>query len=84
MKPYHILKDFTGSQTGNDGPFQFTAGTVAELSDSLAEVVMKEGWAKPAAKVETAETRETKVIEPKEAKADEETNSTAKKPGKKK
>lgn len=44
MKPYRILKTFKGSQTGNDGPFHFEAGTTAMLSDHLAEVVLKAGW----------------------------------------
>lgn len=74
MKTYDILKDFTGSQTGNDGPFQFTAGTQAELSNHLAEVAVKEKWAtlaepkkveKPAAPVES---RETKIEAPEETK----------------
>lgn len=45
---YEILKDFPGSQ---DGRFSenFTAGTVAELSDYLAAIVVPEGWARPAA-----------------------------------
>lgn len=48
MKPHRILKDFKGSQTGNDGPFAFVKGNVADLSDSLAAVAVKEGWAEPA------------------------------------
>lgn len=44
---YDILKDFPGSQ---DGRFteHFMAGTQAELSDYLAEIVVREGWARPA------------------------------------
>lgn len=43
---HDILQDFQGSQ---DGRFteQFKAGTQAELSDYLAEIVVHEGWAKP-------------------------------------
>lgn len=43
---YEILKDFLGSP---DGRFavQYFAGTNSELTDSLAEVAVKEGWAKP-------------------------------------
>ncbi len=42
---YEILKDFPGSQ---DGRFteQFTAGTQRELSDYLAVIAVKEGWAR--------------------------------------
>lgn len=43
---HDILQDFPGSQ---DGRFteQFKAGTQAELSDYLAQIVVREGWAKP-------------------------------------
>ena len=44
MKEYNILKDFKGSQNHHDH-HQFKAGTVAELSDSLAEVALKAGFA---------------------------------------
>lgn len=64
MKPHSITKTFQGSQTGTDGPFTFEAGSVADLSDSLAEIAVKEGWAKPA----KVEDRETKVVEPEETK----------------
>lgn len=47
MKPYRILRDFAGSQTGNDGPFYFRKDEIANLSDHLAEVVLKEGWVEP-------------------------------------
>ncbi|MCE9566356.1 MAG: hypothetical protein K8U57_30400 [Planctomycetes bacterium] len=47
MKPYHILKDFNGSQTGHDF-HQFKAGTTSPLSDSLAAIAVGEGWAKAA------------------------------------
>lgn len=47
MKPHRILKGFTGSHTGNDGPHTFVAGTTAELSADLARIAIGEGWAKP-------------------------------------
>lgn len=45
MARYDILKDFPGSQ---DGRFceQFHAGTQAELSDYLADIAVREGWAR--------------------------------------
>jgi hypothetical protein len=43
---YDILKDFKGSQDGRFAE-QFTAGTQDELSDYLAEIVVREGWATP-------------------------------------
>jgi hypothetical protein len=72
MKPYRILKDFNGSQTGIDF-HSFEAGTVANLSDSLAEVVLKEGLVEPVAadgkkSSPQAASRETKVIAPAETK----------------
>ncbi|MBP3958347.1 hypothetical protein J8F10_24120 [Gemmata sp. G18] len=77
MKNYRILKSFKGSQTGHDC-HEFEAGTEARLSDSLAEVVVKEGWAEliapvpePEPEIEAvvdAEARETKVIKPEETK----------------
>ena len=45
MKPYHILRAFDGSQSGNDKQ-SFVAGTVDQLSDSLATIAVKEGWVK--------------------------------------
>lgn len=45
MKLYDILKDFPGSQDGTTTE-QFKAGTQAELSDYLAEIVVREGWAR--------------------------------------
>lgn len=48
---YDILKDFKGSQDGRFAE-QFTAGTQAELSDYLADIVVREGWAKPVVEVE--------------------------------
>jgi hypothetical protein len=43
---YDILRDFSGSQ---DGRFteRFSKGTQADLSDSLAEVAVRNGWARP-------------------------------------
>ena len=47
MKPYRILRTFLGNQTGNGPTEKFTEGSTAMLSDSLAEVVLKEGWVEP-------------------------------------
>ena len=44
---HEILKDFPGSQDGTKTE-QFKAGTQVELSDYLAEIVVREGWARPA------------------------------------
>jgi hypothetical protein len=63
MKPHRIIKSFPGSQTGNDHHF-FEQGTVRLLSDDLAAIVVKAGWAEP------HEDRDTKVIEPEEIKGD--------------
>jgi hypothetical protein len=41
---YEILKDFPGSQDGRFAE-NFKAGTVVELSDYLAAIVVPEGWA---------------------------------------
>lgn len=48
---YEIIKDFSGSQ---DGRFteKFKAGTEADLSDYLADIVVREGWARPVKAVE--------------------------------
>lgn len=40
---FKILKDFKGSPTGATVE-QYVAGTVVELTDSLAAVAMSEGW----------------------------------------
>jgi hypothetical protein len=48
MKLYRILSTFNGSQAGAHVE-TFTAGTEAELSESLAEVAVSEGWAEDAA-----------------------------------
>lgn len=42
---YQIIKDFKGSQDGSTTD-AFYAGTLRELSDSLAAVVVAQGWAK--------------------------------------
>jgi hypothetical protein len=48
MKPHRILKPFKGSQTGSDGPHHFTPGDEPVLlSDYLADIVVKAGWALP-------------------------------------
>lgn len=45
MKQYEILRDFKGSQDGRFSD-EFKAGTVAELSDYLAGIVVPDGWAR--------------------------------------
>ena len=59
MKLHDILKDFPGSQDGTKTE-QFTAGTQAMLSDYLAEIVVREGWARLA----QPKVEEQKVVEP--------------------
>lgn len=95
MKPHHILKDFNGSQDGFDFN-SFKAGTVAALSDHLAPIAVKEGWAKPAEaealkegphpKLDADEDAPAVLAEDRETKVEEpeETKPSAKKPGKKK
>ena len=46
MTPHRILKTFPGSQTGHDHDL-FHQGTVRDLSDGLAEIAVREGWAVP-------------------------------------
>lgn len=46
MKPHRILKTFPGSQTGHDHHV-FEKGSVRDLSDDLAAIAVKEGWAEP-------------------------------------
>lgn len=46
MKTYSILKAFNGSQHGHDFA-SFEAGSEALLSDGLAAIAVKEGWAQP-------------------------------------
>lgn len=65
MTPHKILKPFHGSQTGLDF-HSFEEGSVAHLSDDLAAIAVSEGWAEPV----TAQSRETKVVEPEETKPD--------------
>ena len=74
MKPHRILKSFKGSNDHHN-TLHFEAGTVQPLSDSLAAIVVKEGWAEPHIEhpAVTADQRETKVVEPEEAKAEDET-----------
>ncbi len=71
MKPHHILKKFKGTQTGHGDGEVFEPGPEpVMLSDSLAEVAVKAGFAKPHHSSAKAEDRETKVVEPEEAKDD--------------
>jgi hypothetical protein len=72
MKPHRIIKTFKGSQDGHDH-HHFEEGTTAHLSDGLAAIVVKEGWAEPVkeASGHPALSRDTKVIEPEETKVDE-------------
>ncbi|WP_020474232.1 hypothetical protein [Zavarzinella formosa] len=44
MKHYRILKDFNGSQDGHDF-HKFIAGATVPLSNDLAAIAVKEGWA---------------------------------------
>jgi len=44
MKKYKILKDFKGSPNGST-VVQYIKGETVELTDSLAEAVIPEGWA---------------------------------------
>ncbi len=62
MKPHKILKTFPGSQHGNDYQV-FNAGETAHLSDDLAAIVVRAGWAKPINENDPND-RETKVDEP--------------------
>jgi len=62
MKPHRILKDFKGTQDGHGDGQEFTAGTTVPLSDQLADVVVRAGWAKPHTE-EVKETDEEKAIE---------------------
>ena len=66
MKPHKIIKTFSGSQTGHDHD-AFIAGDVRHLSDDLAAIVVKEGWAVPHDDSSPL-TRETKVVGPEETK----------------
>jgi hypothetical protein len=74
MKSHRILKSFPGSNDGLNTK-HFTAGTVEPLSDGLAAIVVKAGWAEPVVPSEPeehqaspAENRETKVDAPEEFK----------------
>jgi hypothetical protein len=66
MKPHKIVKSFKGSQHGNDNEF-FVVDTERDLSDDLARIVVKEGWALP---LIPAEHRDTKVFTPAENKVE--------------
>ena len=44
MKPYEIRQSFKGSQDGITVE-EFTEGTVAPLSEALADIAIAEGWA---------------------------------------
>jgi hypothetical protein len=68
MKPHRILKSFKGSHEGHITHL-FEADTVAPLSDSLAAIVVKEGWAEP--EESPAEEREMKVTGPDETKSED-------------
>lgn len=61
MKPHKILKSFPGSQTGNDY-HHFEEGTVEPLSNDLAAIAVKEGWAKLHVAEEFDESVEEKAI----------------------
>ena len=62
MKPYRILRTFAGNQTGNGETEHFMEGTVRNLTDHLAEVVLKEGWVKQASSSEYLETVTADVV----------------------
>jgi hypothetical protein len=71
MKPHRILKTFDGNQTGTGPNERFVEGTVADLSDHLAEVAVKGGLAEPVtgeAGQKQPDGRETKVAGPQETK----------------
>lgn len=69
MKPHRILKTFNGSQHGNDFN-TFPEGEVHPLSDDLAAIAVKEGWAVEHVENDNpkAKDRETKVTGPEEGK----------------
>jgi hypothetical protein len=45
MKSFSIIETFNGCQEGHLPVETFTQGEVVELSESLAEVAVNEGWA---------------------------------------
>lgn len=47
MKPYKILQSFKGSQDGIRVE-DFEEGQIKDLSDSLSDIAITEGWAEPA------------------------------------
>jgi hypothetical protein len=83
MKPYHIIKSFPGSQTGNDLD-QFESGTVRHLSPDLASIVVPLGWAEEHIEQPKAKDRDTKVVSIPEKKEDEAAEEAAEKPAKQK
>jgi hypothetical protein len=66
MTPLYIKKSFKGSQNGHDHHW-FEAGTTTHLSDDLAAIVVKQGWAEPVGA--PGMDRETKVLKPEETKS---------------
>jgi len=58
---YEILKDFPGSQDGRITE-QFKADTTVELSDYLAAIVVRDGWARPVGAVKPVFEIENKAI----------------------
>ncbi len=67
MKPYRILKRFSGNQTGYGETQYFEAGTVAQLSDSLAKTAIEAGLAEPYVEPLLAESEsQATEIEPRE------------------
>ena len=81
MKTCRLKKTFSGNQTGYGETETLAEGAVATLSDPLAEIALKEGWAEPESPIpvitatargvltpEAIEARETKVTAPAETK----------------
>lgn len=82
MKPYRIIKKFKGTQTGHgDGEVFEPSPDPVLLSDSLAEVAVRAGLAKPLIghTASPAESRETKVITPDDVKEGDDDQPTKKK-----
>ncbi|WP_020471471.1 hypothetical protein [Zavarzinella formosa] len=73
MKPHRILKSFKGSQTGNDHQ-HFEAGATEHLSDDLAAIAVREGWAEPHHKeIKPRELAEGEILESGELPGDTDT-----------
>lgn len=74
MKKYKILKAFKGTQNGNSPAITFNVGDIVEISDYLAEVVLKENMIIliadeiEADKIVPELKRKTKIFSPKEIK----------------